>query len=85
MASLLIVRRGGDIIAACDAVCYDATQPVCVCKACEGRNHGAGLETAIANTLTLVAEWDDPTVRVELGTDVQNLPLFDLPLDPREP
>lgn len=78
MASLLIVRRGGDIVAHCDAVCYDATQPECVCKACEGRNHGVGYEQAVANTRALVAEWDSPGT-VELADDVQNLSLFDLP------
>lgn len=78
MASLLIVRRGGDIIAHCDAVCYDATQPVCVCRACEGRNHGAGLEQAILNTRAMVAEWDETGTRVELADAVQNLTLFDL-------
>lgn len=80
MASLLIVRRGGDIVAHCDAVCYDATQPVCVCKACEGRNHGVGYEQAVANTRALVAAWDQPGA-VELADDVQNLTLFPLPLE----
>lgn len=78
MASLLIIRRGGDIVAHCDAVCYDATSPVCVCKACEGRNHGIGLEAAIVNTRAMVDAWDDPG-DVELGDPVQNHTLFDLP------
>ena len=85
MASLLIVRAGADIVAQCDEHCYNATRPKCECKACGGANHGIGLEQAAVNTRILVAEWDDPTVRVELGTDVQNLTLFPLPLDPREP
>jgi hypothetical protein len=81
VASLLIVRRGGDIVAHCDAVCYDATQPVCVCKACEGLNHGVGLEQAIVNTRAMVAQWDEPG-DVELGDPVQNLALFSLPQEP---
>lgn len=85
MASLLIVRRGGDIVAHCDAICYDAEHDDCVCKGCEGRNHGAGLEQAIVNTRALVTEWDEPGTHVELADAVQNLPLFDLPHDPREP
>ncbi|HWB34858.1 MAG TPA: hypothetical protein VHA75_02430 [Rugosimonospora sp.] len=79
MASLIIVRRGGDIVAHCDAVCYDATQPVCVCKACEGRNHGVGYEQAVANTRALVADWNPDAGEVELGGAVQNLALFPLP------
>lgn len=83
MASLLIIRRGGDIVACCDAVCYDATQPVCVCKACNGTNHGAGLEQAVVNTRAIVAEWDQPGT-VEVADAVQNLTLFPLPHDLRE-
>lgn len=78
MASLLIVRRGGDIVGHCDAVCYDAQHDECVCKACMGANHGAGLEAAIVNTRRLVAEWDAPGT-VEVADAVQNLTLFDLP------
>ncbi len=77
MASLLIVRRGVDIVAHCDAVCYDATQPECVCRACEGRNHGVGYEQAVINTRAIVADWDGPG-EVELADAVQNLSLFDL-------
>jgi hypothetical protein len=79
VASLLIIRRGVDIVGQCDELCYDAKHPKCVCRACEGRNHGAGLEQAILNTRALVAEWDEPGTRVELADAVQNLPLFDLP------
>lgn len=78
MASLLIVRRGGDIVAHCDAVCYDATQPECVCRACEGRNHGVGYEQAVINTRAIVADWDGPG-EIELPDAVQNLTLFPLP------
>lgn len=81
VASLLIVRRGGDIVAHCDAVCYDATQPECVCKACNGINHGVGLEQAAANTRLIVAEWDasEGMYVCELGDPAQNLTLFPLP------
>ena len=81
MASLLIVRRGVDIIGHCDAVCYDATQPVCVCKACNGINHGVGYEQAVVNTRALADEWDAPG-DVELADAVQNHTLFDLPKEP---
>jgi hypothetical protein len=87
VASLLIVRRGGDIIAHCDAICYDATQPECVCSACEGLNHGIGLERAALNTRALVAEWDarEGAYVCELGDAVQNLTLFPLPHGGAEP
>ena len=79
MASLLIVRRGTDIVGQCDAVCYDATQPECVCRACSGTNHGVGIEQAIVNTRALVAEWDQPG-DLELDAAVQHDGLF--PLEP---
>lgn len=81
MASLLIVRRGVDIVGHCDALCYDATHDACVCKACAGRNHGVGIEQAIVNTRALVAEWDQPG-DVELADAVQHEPLFPLPQEP---
>lgn len=84
MASLLIVRRGADIVGQCDAICYDAQHPDCVCKACMGRNHGVGIEQAIVNTRLLVAEWDAAAgVYVcELDDAVQNFTLFPLPQEP---
>ena len=85
MASLLIVRRGVDIVGQCDELCYDAKHPKCVCRACEGRNHGAGLAQAVANTRALVAEWDQPGTHIEVPDLVQNLTLFELPNEPREP
>lgn len=87
MASLLIVRAGADIIAQCDELCYNAKHPKCVCRACEGRNHGAGLEQAALNTRLLVAEWsagEGPYV-CEVGDAVQNLALFPLPRGLGEP
>lgn len=85
MASLVIVRRGADIVGQCDVGCYDARHPECVCSACGGVNHGVGLEQAIANTRRLYAEWLEraraahPDIDFELDTSVQHLPLFDLP------
>lgn len=84
MASLLIVRRGVDIVGQCDELCYDAKHDKCVCRACGGTNHGIGLERAITNTRAMVADWDQPGT-VELADAVQNLTLFPLPNDPREP
>lgn len=78
MASLLIIRRGRDVIGQCDELCYDAKHEKCVCRACGGSNHGLGYEAAVENTRRLVAEWDRPGA-VELADDVQNLPLFELP------
>ena len=82
MSSLLIVRRGGDIVGQCDAVCYDAKHPDCVCTACGGLNHGQGLERAIVNTRRLHDEWlewarlEGPGFSFELDEVVQHLPLF---------
>jgi hypothetical protein len=78
VASLLIIRRGRDVIGQCDELCYDAKHDKCVCRACGGSNHGLGYEAAVENTRRLVAEWDQPGT-VELADDVQNLTLFPLP------
>lgn len=78
MASLLIIRRGADIIGHCDQLCYDAKHDECVCTACGGTNHGIGYQAAVENTRRLVATWDDPG-EIELADDVQNHSLFDLP------
>lgn len=34
----------------CDARCYNAKHPRCVCRICGGENHAVGLEQALANT-----------------------------------
>lgn len=78
MASLLIIRRGRDVVGQCDELCYDAKHPKCVCRACGGSNHGIGYHAAVENTRRLVAAWDDRS-EVELADDVQNLTLFPLP------
>ncbi len=78
MASLLIIRRGRDVIGQCDELCYDAKHPKCVCRACGGTNHGIGYQAAVENTRRLVAAWDDPG-EIELADDVQNFTLFLLP------
>jgi hypothetical protein len=87
VASLLIVRSGVDIVGQCDAICYDAQHPECVCKACNGRNHGVGYDQAVLNTRRLHTGWlerartEHPDVVFELG-DVLQLPLFPLPQEP---
>lgn len=84
MASLIVVRRGVDIVGHCDAVCYDAQHDDCVCSGCLGANHGIGLEQAIVNTRAMHAVWltahraVDPTVDFELDEAVQHLPLFEI-------
>ena len=84
MASLLIIRRGVDIVGQCDELCYDAKHPKCVCRACGGTNHGLGYEAAVENTRRLVAKWDAPG-DVEVADAVQNLTLFPLPHGGAEP
>lgn len=78
VASLLIIRRGADIVGQCDELCYNAKHPKCVCRACGGSNHGLGYQAAVTNTRALVAGRDDPG-EIELADDVQNLTLFPLP------
>lgn len=80
VTSLLIVRRGADVIAQCDAHCYLAKHDTCTCGACSGLNHGAGLQQAIANSRVLAAGWTtyDGT-SLELDDSVHHEPLFTLP------
>jgi hypothetical protein len=84
VASLVVVRSGGDVVAVCDALCYDARHSTCVCSACGGVNHGRGYDQAVLNTRRLHAEWlerarfEHPDVVFELG-DVLQFPLFPLP------
>lgn len=84
MASLLIVRRGRDVVGQCDANCYEARHDVCTCV-CEGANHGKGLEEARVITRLLHQVWLDrilaehQDVVFELGDGVTQLPLFPLP------
>lgn len=56
MTTLIYVGNSDGCVGRCDARCYDAHEPDCDCI-CGGRNHGAGLEQALANT----AEMVDPT------------------------
>ena len=39
----------------CDARCYNAKRPKCHCI-CDGRNHGVGLERAMARTQEIAKE-----------------------------
>lgn len=53
MAVLFAARNSTGIYSQCDARCYDAEptkDPACNCI-CDGKNHGAGLDRAMANTL----------------------------------
>lgn len=42
---------------ACDSKCYGAKHPICNCP-CGGKNHGVGLEQAIANTAEMAQQWE---------------------------
>jgi hypothetical protein len=48
----------------CDARCYDATGGECDCI-CAGKNHGAGLQLAEANTREMAETWIDDYCRRE--------------------
>lgn len=83
MASLVVVRRGGEVVARCDQNCYDARHDVCTCV-CEGANHGKGIEEARVITRLLHQVWlgralaEHPDAVFELGDGVTQLPLFPL-------
>jgi len=53
---LIEVRNSDRIMGRCDAKCYGAEFPGCICI-CGGANHGAGLKVAVENTREMAREW----------------------------
>jgi len=56
MTTLIRAYNSEGLVGKCDAACYNAKLPECVCI-CGGRNHGAGLQQAMANTQALAELW----------------------------
>lgn len=56
MTTLIAVYTSQGCVGRCDAKCYEALTPVCDCI-CNGRNHGRGLDRAVANTRELAHQW----------------------------
>jgi len=56
MATLISYQSSGGQQGRCDAKCYNARHPRCVCI-CGGRNHGVGLRQAAINTAQEAMEW----------------------------
>lgn len=84
MATLLVITWAGGRSMRCDARCYEARKDSgCDCV-CEGTNHGAGLEVALILTRRQYEAWiaaarerDEEVIDVEIGLQVQNIPLFE--------
>ncbi len=55
MATLIAVYGSEGCVGRCDARCYEAQDRRCDCI-CGGRNHGAGLQRALASTVELVQQ-----------------------------
>jgi len=56
VATLIRVKAsGGKRARVCNAQCYNAKFPTCVCV-CGGKNHGVGLERAKENTREIAEE-----------------------------
>ena len=83
MTTLIAMYGSDECKGRCDAHCYEAKEPECDCV-CGGRNHGKGLDQAIANTRQLaetmmkeyaashnLKEW-----RGEVSDEVRQLKLF---------
>ncbi|GAA4209308.1 hypothetical protein GCM10022252_75610 [Streptosporangium oxazolinicum] len=84
MATLLVITWAGGRTLRCDARCYTARKDTpCDCV-CDRANHGAGLEAALILTRKQVQAWiaaarrREEVTDVEIGLEVQNIPLFDL-------
>jgi hypothetical protein len=56
MTTLLTVYDSEGLLGRCDAKCYQALHPDCVCI-CGGSNHGKGRAAAIENTRMLAQDW----------------------------
>jgi hypothetical protein len=52
MSTLIAIYTGDGCIGRCDAKCYNAWGPECHCV-CQGVNHGAGKQEAVASTCEL--------------------------------
>jgi hypothetical protein len=53
VTTLIYVGNSEGCVGRCDAKCYEASAPDCECI-CGGRNHGKGLERALANTAEMI-------------------------------
>ena len=62
MTTLIAVYTSDGLVGRCDAKCYEATQPACECI-CGGRNHGAGIQTAIDHTAIWLSSGSLPMPR----------------------
>lgn len=58
MTTLIAVYDSDGCRGRCDERCYGAQHPDCHCI-CGGKNHGAGLAAAQANTQTMAQGWID--------------------------
>lgn len=56
MSTMIAVYNSSGCVGRCDAKCYEATQPGCVCV-CGGKNHGVGQKQAVENTRELAEAW----------------------------
>ena len=59
---------GGKKQGQCDARCYNAKTPTCIC-CCGGANHGVGLQKAVENTRIMIYELERKAK--DTGTKVQ--------------
>jgi hypothetical protein len=82
MTVLIAIYTGDGCIGRCDAKCYNAWGPECHCI-CQGGNHGAGKQEAIASTREMAGSWLEQarasgqgTSHAELVIDTQHEPLF---------
>jgi hypothetical protein len=55
MKSMIVQNNEDGTSRRCDAHCYNAKQPKCVCV-CGGKNHGVGKQQAIKNTDQMARE-----------------------------
>lgn len=55
MPTLISTHNSEGCTGRCDAKCYDAKEPKCVCI-CGGANHGVGLKQAMSNTDAITQE-----------------------------
>lgn len=87
MATLLAIHLPGGRVLRCDARCYLATLgSACDCV-CGSVNHAKGLQVALIMTRKQVDRWIESArrrhsdiTRVEIGSQVEQLDLFDLML-----
>lgn len=72
MTNVLQAHNTAGFARRCNATCYNAKTPTCNCI-CGGRNHGVGLQQAVANNLGRIDYLADEIIKAFPHTEMVEL------------